>query len=322
MTIQIKSLTPEQTAAMSGWADKWIEIGLRTGKADRALAEDALKRCYKAANLKWHGRTVWVDNPLTMAIAAPIAAELIEQKKSNAKEIPDLVEKIKKRWGSYLGGQFWVGGWYWGNAYVSFFRDVCGLKLPPKILAAAKACEDLNSSCCWVWPHSHFAMLCERPSSIHRESTTPGVRGWNSHRLHNIHGPAIAWNGFAVYAIHGVRVPEAVVMRPETITAKQVADEPNAEVRRVMVERMGAAKYLQQADAKLIDEGKRGKLWRCERKDDTALEMVEVLNSTPEPDGTIKTYFLRVKPGFKTAQAAIAWTFGMESKQYKPQTET
>lgn len=32
--------------------------------------------------------------------------------------------------------------------------------------------------------------------------------------------------------------------------------------------------------------------------------------------------FLRVKPGFKTATAAVAWTFGLSSTQYRPQVET
>ena len=39
--------------------------------------------------------------------------------------------------------------------------------------------------------------------------------------------------------------------------------------------------------------------------------MVEVVNSTPEPDGSRKTYFLRVPPTIGTAREAVAWTFGL-----------
>ena len=50
--------------------------------------------------------------------------------------------------------------------------------------------------------------------------------------------------------------------------------------------------------------------------------MVEVVNSTPEPDGTWKTYFLRVPPTTTTATAAVAWTFGMAEAAYQPSRET
>jgi len=50
--------------------------------------------------------------------------------------------------------------------------------------------------------------------------------------------------------------------------------------------------------------------------------VVEVLNSTPEPDGSRKTYFLRVPPRTSTAHEAVAWTFGMDAAEYSPITQT
>ena len=46
--------------------------------------------------------------------------------------------------------------------------------------------------------------------------------------------------------------------------------------------------------------------------------MVEVLNSTAEPDGSWKTYWLRVPPTMRTPREAIAWTFGMTKEEYAP----
>ena len=46
--------------------------------------------------------------------------------------------------------------------------------------------------------------------------------------------------------------------------------------------------------------------------------MVEVRNSTPEPDGSRKTYFLRVPPTVRTAREAVAWTFGLGAVEYRP----
>ena len=50
--------------------------------------------------------------------------------------------------------------------------------------------------------------------------------------------------------------------------------------------------------------------------------MVEVVNSTPEPDGSRKTYFLRVPPTITTAREAVAWTFALGAGEYRPAVET
>ena len=52
---------------------------------------------------------------------------------------------------------------------------------------------------------------------------------------------------------HGVRVPEHVIMQPETITLDQIKAEKNAEVRRIMRERYGDGRYLAEIGAKVID---------------------------------------------------------------------
>jgi hypothetical protein len=50
--------------------------------------------------------------------------------------------------------------------------------------------------------------------------------------------------------------------------------------------------------------------------------MVEVINATPEPDGSRKRYWLRVPPYMRTAREAVAWTFGLSGKEYAPDKET
>ncbi len=52
------------------------------------------------------------------------------------------------------------------------------------------------------------------------------------------------------------------------------------------------------------------------------LVMVEVVNSTPEPDGRFKHYWLRVPPAVGTAREGVAWSFGMAAEKYAPQLET
>ena len=56
--------------------------------------------------------------------------------------------------------------------------------------------------------------------------------------------------------------------------------------------------------------------------DDEPVVMVEVVNSTAEPDGTFRTYWLRVPPSTRTAREGVAWTFGVAEEEYRPERET
>ena len=119
-------------------------------------------------------------------------------------------------------------------------------------------------------------------------------------------------------------------MRPDTLTVEQITDEPNAEVRRVMRQQYGYDKYLDAVGAELIDDDSEwGKLWHANLpSEDEPLCLVEVINSTPELDGTYKTYFLRVPPGMETAHDAVAWTFtddvgtALTAENYLPEVQT
>lgn len=165
----------------------------------------------------------------------------------------------------------------------------------------------------WWWPFEHLVVLTERPVTLRQD-----VQG----RLHAADGPAIAYaDGFAVWAWHGVAVPRQVIEQPEQLTVGQIHNEPNAAVRQVMVERYGPDSYLRHASAERISHDHTGTLWRVE-VGGGRLVMVEVRNSTPEPDGSHRPYWLRVPPWVHTAREAVAWTFGLDADSYQPIIET
>jgi hypothetical protein len=114
--------------------------------------------------------------------------------------------------------------------------------------------------------------------------------------LHNETGPALKSDIENLYFWHGVLVPAFVVMRPSWITIKHIETEDNAEVRRVMIERYGEARYIAESGLQPIAEDSFGELFRKEFAGDTPLVYVKVMNSTPEPDGSIKPYYLSVNP--------------------------
>ena len=151
-------------------------------------------------------------------------------------------------------------------------------------------------------------MVCERPLAIHRERTDPArPRGESSHRLHRSDGPAMGWAaGWGVYVVRGRRVPGWIIEDPGRLHVAAIEAERNAEVRRVMMERYGLARYMRDSGAQVVDgcgpdhpvAGLRGarllsKQLRGEREPLVFLDMV---NSTPEPDGTFRRYLERIDP--------------------------
>lgn len=89
-----------------------------------------------------------------------------------------------------------------------------------------------------------------------------------------------------------------------------------------MLERFGTGRFVSEAGAEVIDHCGDQILYRREMQNDEPLVMVKVINSTAEPDGTFKEYFLRVPPTVFTVRDAIAWTFGIRGDAYAPDVET
>lgn len=143
-------------------------------------------------------------------------------------------------------------------------------------------------------------------------------------RPHSVNNhPAIKYSdGREVYYWHGVEVPDFVIKNPETITLQHIGLASNSEVKRVLIEKYGTSRYLQESGAKRVSGDSFGELYRLKQKGDEDIVMVKVKNSTPEPDGSVKFYWLRVPPATRTPQEGVAWTFGMNSKEYKPEMET
>lgn len=98
--------------------------------------------------------------------------------------------------------------------------------------------------------------------------------------------------------------------------------EPNVEVRRVLIERFGLENYLSTGNLIKVHQDDCGILYRMNLQGDEPMLVVRVINSTPEPDGTRKNYFLRVPPNMVRARQAVAWTFGLTEDEYHPLQET
>jgi len=120
----------------------------------------------------------------------------------------------------------------------------------------------------------------------------------------------------------GVPVDQRIAFHPDTLSAREILEERNAERRRVMIERMGYLRFAEDAKAKVLDKdqdpGGQRQLLCIKLKDDEPL--VGLACFCPS---TGRQYFLRVPPTTKTCHEAAAWIAGFDDPQlYKPVLET
>ena len=117
----------------------------------------------------------------------------------------------------------------------------------------------------------------------------------------------------------GVLVPPDVVFHPERLAPLDILRQPNAELRRVMLERVGLDRVLAGASAEERDAdsdagGPRRLLYV------RAMDHCHLACQCPS---TGRRYLLRVPPTTRTCRAAAAWMAGYtDAKDYRPVMET
>jgi len=175
-------------------------------------------------------------------------------------------------------------------------------------------------SCGWWWPREGECVVAERPAVVHVEPVAGSAYGES--RVHREDGPAVVFrDGWSVYAWHGTAVPSWVVESP---TADLIAAEPNVEVRRCAIERLGWAEFIDQAGLTLVssspDPGNPGSELRLydlpHHRWGSRTRLLLAVNGSVERDGTRRRYGLRVPPWFDDPIDAAGWTYGLTGPQY------
>ena len=256
--------------------------------------------------------------PFNNPIDSNIALEVLEQWKGRSfanneelnaailSEVELRIERGEVNVPLKFNSQIYGNHEYWLSYYDFFWRE-CDIKDCSRLEGLFK----LSEVCGWWTPLANVCLFQHPPEEIHLINRDNAV----TCRLHNETGAAIKYRGkydhADVYAVMGVRVKKSVIERNYTV--KDIDEEKNAEVRRVMITLYGQAKYILDSNAKIVHTDDFGTLYAKEQDGDEILMMVKVVNSTPEPDGSFKDYFLRVDPnaygGLKTAHAAVASTW-------------
>jgi len=335
---KIESLTPEQEAAIPEFRDRWIAIGLQTRKYDKTMVPELMARIYKEGGLEPPQHILHLTSPM----AANALINLLQDNEDHPMKEADVSLTTVEGYGADGATSFdirsmtvddktpdlralckdktldtvhngaacygahdaaWLGFYeFWMEAGI----EECKQLLP--LMDAAKAAVG------WFYPFEEACIVTPLPTELHRD---------DEGRLHNTEGAALIFDdGWGVWSVNGVRVPRKIIEEKDKITAQDILDEENAEIRRVMMEFLGTEKFIQESGARLVHKDDWGELYEKELEDDEPLCMVKVVNSTPEPDGHYKDYWIRVRPGCETAHDAVASTFHRTAETYDPSVET
>ena len=90
---------------------------------------------------------------------------------------------------------------------------------------------NLNSEANFIVPYKGICFISEKPTEIH----------WRNNRLHKDGGRAVKYSdGYGLYMLNGVRVPEYLAMTPESkMDLKFFQEEKNVEVRAQFIRKYG-----------------------------------------------------------------------------------
>jgi uncharacterized protein DUF6745 len=333
---KITKLTAEQERELPIARERYRAIGVRTGHD---------LSCQVNGNAAILAARAEIGSPPPKAILwARSTAEALkwayQLKRLADPKLPEPTgASLRDCWFQWSWGQteqYWLG-WY------RFAIDAVGVKVTPEEERRLRIRERLAESCYGVITLNAIEIVVQHPVvAAFDDAPIP--------RLHKVDGPALRFaDGYCVYAIHGIRLTPEVgaKMAAKTITATEIRDIANAEVRRVLVAQYSAGdsgRYLRDIGATVIHEdndplGLPRRLLRIEQPGDEPFVAVEVTNSTPEPDGTRKLYTFRCHPEIRPLQVpgirdelgdpqeptclnAIASTYGYYGHEYQLAVQT
>jgi len=334
---RIDKLTTEQEARFPEWVDKWIKIGLSTEPADFETFDKYIRVGYEKTDIPFPNNIIRVSSPMVGAFAASISESILRGGAVDdavggavggavrdaihgavGGAVYDAVDDAvggavgdavggavggakEILWHYWLGGQFWVGGWWGAPAYVSFFTDVCGLELTQEVsertIAYRKICESVS----YVWPNRNFVIVCDRPAAINLDAEG---------RLHSETGKAIEYrDGWGLSAWHGTAIPSEWISDKNSITPEIALKWENIEQRRCACEILGWENILDQLNPESInkdDDPMIGELLEADLPGSGKERFLKV------QCGTGRTFVLPVDPSCKTALEANLWTYGLE----------
>lgn len=340
--ISIPALTPLQRSQLEDYRTKWLDIALCNSPSDRDMAEIGIYTAYESVRLKAPKEIIWADSPCS-------ASKLATSMHYSQTNVIDKIRTIlREKTSALLEHYLWSGV---REEAVSSLRNPIydqASTIFRHHISPAMTQDFCNTSedFCLGQYDSHWLALFDFYSKVLKIDETEKMNGlgyvaqaagpwWpmkdsvvisdrfkeiamNNGQLHNPSGKAIEYaDGWGTHALRGVRVPAYLIENPESITPAIINKENNQEIKRIMIEVFGFERYVLEGGGTLLSEDETGKLWMIKEYRDIHREhlfLVAVKNASKEPDGTYKSYLLRVPPWISSAKEGVAWTFGFDSE--------
>jgi hypothetical protein len=228
-------------------ASQWAEIykmrqsiyDLCATPTNHALAEQAVEALYANANKK-KPNVIFCKSPIEGLFLFAFAYKASDNLGAN------LGANLRANLRDNLWDNLWdnLGDFYWDKSRLGFFEggEIAGLTYDQKSWAKYKLIvQNLDI----ILPFKEICIVCERPTKI----------GWHdAGGIHCEDGPAVEYaDGYCLWALEGYRVPEKVVMAPETQTLEEIHNEENEEIRRIRINRFGWSRYISESHGEVLD---------------------------------------------------------------------
>lgn len=322
---QISELTKEQLDYLPIFRDEYLSHGLSTSEMDFGVVTEVVEEIYEMHHIP-KPKIFKCKSPLSANYLINILADGNEERWGHklCKKLDDLPNDISYDFNdlrkiigdekinyidTYFNGQCDL---YWVAHYK--FCEYIGVKFPEDISHKLDLMDRLCKNTNFIYFFENAVFVCEKPISIKVNENKV---------LHSRNSASVEFkDGFKIYTWNGRMIPDYFIENPDKITAKYIQSEENAELRQIALTIYGQERYLKDIKAKKLHEDKYGILHAYTDELLGEIKVVEVVNSTAEPDGTFKRYFLRVPPEMQTAHEAVAWTFNKTAEEYNPDIET
>jgi len=197
-----------------------------------------------------------------------------------------------------------------------FLSSKFGVTLDLKAQELLRCKQELFEECGWILPFEKICVVCDRPLHLRFDA---------ENRLHAEGEPAIAFaDGYSLYFHHGVKLPENYgKVHPDLWQAEWLLSEENAELRRLLIQRIGYDRICQELAVTELDSWQEYTLLSIEFNEDFDREgnakPVYLLKMTCPSTGFI--HALRVPPDVRSAKEAIRWVnWDIDPEEFSVQT--
>lgn len=256
----LTSLTPEQEARLPEFRDKWIKIGLCTDTIDFEKATAAVHLAYKCAELEPPREIRFSRSP----------KECIEQQMEEHQKRDISITKNECAQHQVYG--FSEAPWLSIYDFYIIACEVEGLDAIQGLIEVAKTCG-------WWAPYDEMAFVQDRPQEIHIENSV----------LHKDLGPAISYrDGYAIYALNGIKMPEWAVLTPaEGIDPLKALELENAQMRAEVIRKVGVERLVYKLNPTVVDKNDKGTY--------ELLDLRDAFRNTDTLDPNRPRFYLKMK---------------------------